>query len=242
MRATIDIVLPVYNEQKDLPRTVLILSEFLRKHIRNPWQIIIADNASTDDTRAVSQMLRVKYPGVNYLHLPQKGRGRALKAAWLDSTAEIVSYMDADLSTHLMHLPQMIEALESGYQVAIGSRLSKGSIVTRSYRRELISRSYNLLVRSMFFTPFPDTQCGFKALTRQAAQEILPSIKNNNWFFDTELLIIASKRGYRVKSIPVKWEDDASSSVNLVSTAFEDINGLLRLRFGGIPQIQRRDS
>ena len=182
-------------------------------------------------------MLCQRYPGVTYLHLPQKGRGRALRTAWMDSTADLVSYMDADLSTDLSHLPELLEALEQGYQLAIGSRLSRGSQVRRSIKREITSRSYNLLIKSMFLTPFPDAQCGFKALTRQAAQAIVPSIKDNNWFFDTELLIIAAKRGYKIKSVPVKWDDDPTSTVNIVKTASEDIKGLFRLRLGGIPQV-----
>ena len=158
-----------------------------------------------------------------------------MRAVWLESDSDIVSYMDVDLSTDLNHFPQLVEALESGYHVAVGSRLSRESRVTRAPKREFISRSYNVLIKSLFFTPFPDAQCGFKALTRQAAQAIIPGIKNNNWFFDTELLIIAAKRGYRIKSIPVKWDDDPTSTVNITSTAMEDIRGLLRLRFGGIP-------
>ena len=237
MSATVDIVIPVYNEEKALPRSIVILTEFLKAHLRNPWQVVIADNASTDDTRSVADMLREKYPGVNYLYLPQKGRGRALRAAWMDSTADIVSYMDVDLSTDLGHFPQLIDSLNEGFDVAIGSRLSKGSRVKRSFRREVVSRGYNLLIKSMFFTPFQDAQCGFKALTRQAAQAIVPHIKNDNWFFDTELLIIAAKRGYKIKQFPVKWDDDPTSTVNVARTATEDIKGLLRLRFGGIPQI-----
>ena len=237
MAATVDIVIPVYNEEQALPRNVVILADFLKENLRNPWQIIIADNASTDSTKSVSDMLCEKYSGINYLHIPQKGRGRALKAAWLDSTADIVSYMDVDLSTDLAHFPQLIDSLNEGFHVAIGSRLSKGSRVKRSLRREVVSRGYNLLIKSMFFTPFQDAQCGFKALTRQAAQAIVPHIKNDNWFFDTELLIIAAKRGYKIKQFPVKWDDDPTSTVNVARTASEDIKGLLRLRFGGIPQI-----
>ncbi|PKB79472.1 MAG: hypothetical protein BZY88_13210 [SAR202 cluster bacterium Io17-Chloro-G9] len=237
MSATVDIVLPVYNEEQALPRAIVILTEFLKAHLRNPWQVVIADNASTDDTRAVSEMLRDRYPGVNYLYLPQKGRGRALRTAWMDSTADIVSYMDVDLSTDLAHFLQLMEAMESGYDVAIGSRLSKGSRVRRSLKREVTSRGYNLLIKSMFFPPFPDAQCGFKALTRQAALAIVPKIKNNGWFFDTEMLVIAAKRGYKIKSVPVKWDDDPTSTVKIVSTAAEDIKGLLRLRFGGIPRV-----
>ena len=238
MSATIDIVIPVYNEERALPRSVVILAEFLRDNLRSPWQIIIADNASTDGTRSVSEMLCEKYAGINYLHISQKGRGRALKAAWLDSKADIVSYMDVDLATDLAHFPELIKSLEEGYHVAIGSRLSKGSRVTRGFKREFVSRGYNLLIRSMFFTGFQDAQCGFKAMTRRAAEEILPKIENNNWFFDTELLIIAAKRGYRIKQIPVRWTDDPNSSVNVTRTAAEDVKGLLRLRFCGIPQVK----
>ena len=236
MRGTVDVVIPVFNEEKALPRNIVILADFLKANLRNPWQIIIADNASTDNTRSVSEMLSERYSGINYLHIPQKGRGRALKAAWLDSTADIVSYMDVDLSTDLSYFPQLVESLEEGYHVAIGSRLSKGSRVTRSIKRELISRSYNMLIKSMFFTSFEDAQCGFKALTRKTAQAIVPHIKNDNWFFDTELLIIAAKRGYKINQLPVKWDDDPTSTVHIASTATEDIKGLLRLRFGGIPK------
>ena len=237
MTATVDIVIPVYNEEQALPRSIVILADFLKANLRNPWQIVIADNASTDKTQAVSEMLCERYAGVNYLHIPRKGRGRALRAAWLDSTADIVSYMDVDLSTDLSHFPQLIESLQHGYHVAIGSRLSKGSRVTRSLKREVVSRSYNLLIKSTFFTPFSDAQCGFKALTRQAARSIIPHVKNDNWFFDTEFLIIAAKRGYRIKQVPVKWDDDPNSTVNIAGTAAEDLMGLLRLRFGGIPRI-----
>ena len=235
MDASVDIVVPVYNEQDALPGSIDRLTGFLNANLSNPWRVIIADNASIDNTRPVSEELCRQYPGVNYFYLPQKGRGRALRATWLASEADLVSYMDVDLSTDLAHFPQLVAALESGCHVAVGSRLSRDSQVTRGFKREFISRSYNLLIKSMFFTAFPDAQCGFKALTRAAAQAIIPHIENNNWFFDTELLIIAAKRGYRISSIPVKWDDDPTSTVNITGTATEDIKGLLRLRFGGIP-------
>ena len=237
MSATVDIVIPVYNEEQALPRSIVILADFLRENLSNPWQIIIVDNASTDGTRSVSEMLCQRYPGVNYLYLPQKGRGRALRAAWLDSTADIVSYMDVDLSTDITYFPALLESRASGYQVAIGSRLSTGSEVTGGLRREFTSRTYNFLIKAMFLTGFPDAQCGFKAMTRSAAEAIVPKIKNNNWYLDTELLIIAAKRGYRIKTVPVKWQDDPISTVNVMKTATEDLKGLLRLRFGGVPQV-----
>ena len=237
MAATVDIVIPVYNEEHHLPRSIDILSKFLRENLsQNPWQIIIADNGSTDNTRPVANMLATRYPSVVSIHIPQKGRGRALRQTWLESNADIVSYMDVDLSTQLSHFPQLVRAIEEGAQVAIGSRLSKGSRVTRSLKREFISRSYSTLIKLMFFTPFRDAQCGFKAVSRNAARAVVPKIKNNAWFFDTELLIIAAKGGYRIQEIPVRWKDDPDTRVKLFSTAWEDIRGLLRLRFGGVPK------
>jgi glycosyltransferase involved in cell wall biosynthesis len=171
------------------------------------------------------------------VHIPQKGRGRALRHVWLESTADIVSYMDVDLSTNLNHLPELIKAIEDGSHIAIGSRLSKGSRVKRSLKREFISRSYSALIRAMFLTPFRDAQCGFKALSRDTVRALVPLVKDNNWFFDSELLIIATRRGFRIKEIPVYWEDDPDSRVRIIRTAWEDIKGLLRLRFGGIPAV-----
>ena len=238
MIATVDITIPVYNEEDALPQTIAVLTNFLQNNLPNPWQIVIADNSSTDDTRAVSETLCEQHSGVHYLRIPQKGRGRALRTAWLDSRADIVSYMDADLSTDLLHFSELIRSIEAGSHIAVGSRLSKESQVSRGFKREFISRGYNLLINSMFFTGLPDAQCGFKALTRATAEAIVPSIKNNNWFFDTELLIIAAKRGFSIASIPVKWDDDPTSTVNVVGTAMEDVKGLLRLRFGGVPRVE----
>ena len=238
MAATVDIVIPVYNEEQDLPRSIDILSKFLRENLaQNPWQIIIADNGSTDNTRTVADMLATRYPSIISVQIPQKGRGRALRQVWLESNADIVSYMDVDLSTDLTHFLQLVRAIEEGAHIAIGSRLSKGSRVTRSFKREFISRSYSSLIKLMFFTPFRDAQCGFKAVSRTAALAIVPKIENNNWFFDTELLIIAAKGGYRIQEIPVRWKDDPDSRVKVFSTAWEDIKGLLRLRFRGVPKL-----
>ncbi len=235
MRATVDIVIPVYNEEKDLPRTVDILTGFLRENLENPWRIVIADNGSVDNTLSVAQILSHKYRGVDCVHIPQKGRGRALRQVWLESTADIVTYMDVDLSTDLSHFPQLVKAIEEGAHIAIGSRHIKGSRVRRPLKRGLISRSYTALIRATFFTPFRDAQCGFKALSRDAVNALVPLVKNNNWFFDSELLIIAAKRGFSMKEIPVHWVDDPDSRVKILRTAWEDIKGLIRLRFGGIP-------
>ena len=239
MSASVDVVIPVYNEEDALRANIPRLCTFLRDNLPNPWRVTIADNASIDGTRAVSEALCRSLPAVNYMYLPEKGRGRALRAAWLGSEGDIVSYMDVDLSTDLCHFPALVGLLESGSDIAIGSRLSRGSKVTqRNFKREFTSRSYNKLIWSMFFVGFPDAQCGFKAMTRQAAHAIIPHIQNNNWFFDTELLIIAEKRGYHIGVAPVAWEDDPGSTVNVVKTATEDSKGLMRLRFGGIPKVE----
>ena len=237
MKPSIDIIIPVHNEENVLLDSIRRLNQFLQGNIKNPWRITIADNASTDATRSIAQLLAQDYPGVGYLFIPEKGRGRALRASWLNSTADFVSYMDVDLSTDLTHVPELIAALESGFHIAIGNRLNRKSEVTRGFKREIISRCYNALIKGLFFTSFSDAQCGFKALNRRTAATIVPHVVNNNWFFDTELLILAAKRGYKIKSLPVTWIDDPESSVNITSTAKEDLKGLFRLRFGGIPKI-----
>ena len=176
MGPTVDIIIPVYNEEKDLPRSVDILSKFLSEKLSEyPWRIVIADNGSTDGTLAVGEMLSSRYTGVSIVHIPQKGRGRALKQVWMESSADIVAYMDVDLSTDLVHVPQLVHAVEEGAHIAIGSRLMKGSRVTRSFKREFISRSYSTLIRAMFWTPFRDAQCGFKAVSKNTVKGLGPS-------------------------------------------------------------------
>ncbi|MSQ22436.1 MAG: glycosyltransferase family 2 protein [Dehalococcoidia bacterium] len=238
MPASIDIVIPVLNEERDLPRCVAKLRQFLAGAIPNPWHIVIADNGSDDATPQVSRDLMKEHPNVGYLRLEQRGRGRALKKAWLESQADMVSYMDVDLSTDLSAFSPMVKALEEGYDLAVGSRLARGARVhQRKLQREITSRGYNMLIKSMFLTRFSDAQCGFKAMTRAAAQALLPHVKDTGWFFDSELLIIAEKRGFRIKDVPVTWTDDPDTRVRVVRTAMKDVQGLLRLRFGGLPKV-----
>ena len=229
--ASVDIVIPVYNEEHVLAESVANLRDFLSEGFPHQWRIVVADNASTDGTLAVAQKLAQKHPDVASFNIPQKGRGRALKAAWLSSAADIVSYMDVDLSTELTAFPTLIEAIAGeGYDIAIGSRLSRGSDIRRSLKREITSRGYNVMIKALFFTRFSDAQCGFKAVSLRAVRELVPLIENNEWFFDTELLILAEKAGYRVKEIPVHWLEDPDTRVDIAKTAWEDIRGLVRLR------------
>lgn len=230
---TVDVVIPVYNEERDLEPSVTKLRAFLHAHCPYRWRIMIADNASKDRTLEIARSLSEQHPGeVTYVHLDAKGRGRALKAAWTASQADIVSYMDVDLSTNLRHFMPMIEPLARGeYHVATGSRLMPGARVTRQLKREIISRCYNLIVKLMFpRRRFSDAQCGFKALTRQAVRDLIPHIVDNNWFFDSELLIRAEQRGYRVWEVPVEWIEDLDTRVRIIPTAIEDLKGLWRVR------------
>jgi glycosyltransferase involved in cell wall biosynthesis len=232
--ASVDIVIPVYNEEHVLAESLAALRKFLAQSASggtHQYRIVVADNASTDGTLALAQRLAKKHADVASLHIPQKGRGRALRAAWLASPADVLSYMDVDLSTDLAAFPPLIEAIASeGYDIAIGSRLARGADIRRSLRREATSRVYNVMIKGLFFTRFSDAQCGFKAVSRRAVQELVPLIENNEWFFDTELLILAEKAGYRLKEIPVRWLEDPDTRVNVPKTVWEDVRGLLRLR------------
>ncbi len=228
----VDVVVPVYNEEVVLTQSVETLRDFLTQNVSFSWNIVIADNASTDNTLAIAKQISKQYEDVTYVHLGLKGRGRALKKAWLESDADVVSYMDVDLSTGLDAFPILINSIDDKHGVAIGSRLMKGAkVIGRSIKREITSRGYNMLIKAAFFPSFGDAQCGFKAVRRDVVQNIVPFIDNNEWFFDTELLLLAEKKGYRIKEIPVEWKDDPDTRVDVVKTAMEDIKGLLRVRF-----------
>ncbi|HEY1011588.1 MAG TPA: dolichyl-phosphate beta-glucosyltransferase [Herpetosiphonaceae bacterium] len=232
---TVDIVIPVLNEEEQLEASVLTLREFLLRACPYRWRIVVADNGSKDRTPEICRALKERFPGeVDFERLEQRGRGRALRTAWLNSSADVLCYMDVDLSTNLRALPPLLAALiHSDYALGTGSRLVHGAIVTRQWRRELISRCYNFLIRLMFWHKFRDAQCGFKAITRKAARELIPQVKDNEWFFDSELLLKAERQGYRIFEVPVEWVEDLGSTVKIAKTAWQDIKGLVRVRLGG---------
>jgi glycosyltransferase involved in cell wall biosynthesis len=227
---SVEIVIPVYNEEEELEKNTLELYNFLNRNADFKWQIIIADNASTDNTQKIGEKIAKKYPKIAYKRIIQKGRGRAVKKAWKESSADILAYMDIDLSTNIVHFLSLVNALQNGADIAVGSRLLKGSQVRgRTFMREFVSRGLNLLIKLMFLTRFSDAQCGFKAITRQAARDLLPITKDNGWFLDSELLIIAEKAGYRIHEEAVHWVDNPGSTVRVLPTAWGDFKGLLRL-------------
>jgi glycosyltransferase involved in cell wall biosynthesis len=229
----VDVVVPVYNEEQALPRSIPVLREFLAgEAFPYRWRIVIADNASLDGTPEASRRLAEQFPGeVVYVRMEEKGRGRALKRTWGDSPMEIVSYMDVDLSSGLEAFPPLIGAIaEEGYDLAIGSRLIAGSRVERSLGRRALTRGYRLIIKAMFRTRFSDAQCGFKAARADVARLLIPLIEDNNWFFDTEMLILAEKADFRVKDVPVAWVEDFDTRVNVPKTISEDLRGLARMR------------
>jgi len=235
----VDIVIPVLNEQEALPVCISKLQNYISNNVDDKCNIVIADNGSNDDTPEISNRLVSEYQNIQYVRIPERGRGLALKTVWSKSESDIVCYMDVDLSTGLEALPILIKRLKGNYQIAIGSRLSKTSKVSnRSFQRELTSRGYNFLLKIFFFNKFHDAQCGFKGLRTSTAKNILPLIKDNKWFFDTELLLIAEKSGFEIANIPVQWTDDKDSRVNVIKTIIEDLKGIFRLRFLGIPKVK----
>jgi putative flippase GtrA len=228
----VDVVVPVYNEQAVLEDSIRRLHGFLTESFPFTWRIVVADNASTDGTPFIAAALADELAGVAHLRLDRKGRGLALREAWSRSDARVVSYMDVDLSTDLRGLLPLVAPLLSGHSdVAIGSRLARGAEVVRGPKRELISRTYNTILHATLRVRFTDAQCGFKAVTRGAAAQLLPQIRDDGWFFDTELLVLAGRDGLRIHEVPVDWVDDPDSRVDIVHTAIEDLKGVARLAF-----------
>jgi glycosyltransferase involved in cell wall biosynthesis len=230
----VEVVVPVYNEQHVLEASLRRLYAHLAHEFPFSAGIAIADSASTDGTLALARSLAAELPGIRVIHLEEKGRGRALRAAWASSQAAVLAYMDVDLSTDLNALLPLVAPLLSGHSdIAVGSRLANGARVQRSLKRELISRAYNVLLRLSLGSRVSDAQCGFKAGRRDAIQALLPAVENECWFFDSELLHLAEQAGLRIHEVPVDWTEDPDSRVHLMATAIEDLRGIARLRRAG---------
>ncbi len=230
-KPTVTIAIPVYNEEQDLSASVVALNNYLTEHFSDfDWKIVIADNASTDKTLSIARKLSGKYSKVSVIHLEQKGRGRAVKRVWQQDKSDVEAYMDVDLSSDLKHFPPMVRALLRGYDVAIGSRNAYGArVYGRNMLRNITSKAYIVLIKIFFWVHFSDAQCGFKAVTRRVVEKIVPSVLDDEWFFDSELLLLAEKSGYRIYEEPVTWIDNPGSTVRVWKTALGDLEGLWRL-------------
>ena len=233
MFRTLDIVFPVFNESKILKKSVETLHNFLSNRISIDWKIVIAENGSTDETLEIARFLSNNYSNVIVRSYEESGRGRAVKDSWLLSNADLVSYMDVDLSTDLEALIVSLEHMNSDdFDILIGSRLLKDSkVYGRSFKRDFISKTYSLIFRIILGTKFKDAQCGFKIAKRESILDVLKNVKDNGWFFDTELLYKSEKSGLSIKEIPVIWRDDRDSKVKILSTIIKDLIGLLRIKF-----------
>tara|TARA_B100000315_G_C14528879_1_gene565179 strand:- start:234 stop:938 length:705 start_codon:yes stop_codon:yes gene_type:complete len=233
MFRTLDIVFPVFNESKILKKSVETLHTFLSNRISIDWKIVIAENGSTDETLEIARFLSNNYSNVIVRSYEEPGRGRAVKDSWLLSNADLVSYMDVDLSTDLEALIVSLEHMNSDdFDILIGSRLLKDSkVYGRSFKRDFISKTYSLIFRIILGTKFKDAQCGFKIAKRESILDVLKNVKDNGWFFDTELLYKSEKSGLSIKEIPVIWRDDRDSKVKILSTIIKDLIGLLRIKF-----------
>jgi glycosyltransferase involved in cell wall biosynthesis len=228
---TVDVVVPVHDEAATLEESVELLLDYLDREFPFGFRIVIADNASTDETPLLARRLASRHERVSHLRLDRKGRGHALRCAWLASRADVVSYMDVDLSTNLESFLPLVAPIMSGHsELAIGTRLAHHAHVRRRLKRELLSRGYNALVHAGFRAAFSDAQCGFKAVRTDVARRLLPHVRDDGWFFDTELLLLAERNGLRIHEVPVDWIEDLDSRVDLVPTIVDDLRGLWRVR------------
>jgi len=244
-RVVLDVVVPVHNEETDLEPSVRRLDAHLAAHFPYSYRITIADNASTDATPSIARALAGEIAAVTAVRLEEKGRGRALQAVWGASDAAVLAYCDVDLSTDLAALLPLVAPLISGHSdLAIGTRLGRGSRVVRGPKREFISRCYNLLLRGTLQTGFTDAQCGFKAIRADVAKRLLPLVEDTGWFFDTEMLVLAERAGLRIHEVPVDWVDDPDSRVDILATALADLRGIWRvgraLGSGALPVAELR--
>jgi glycosyltransferase involved in cell wall biosynthesis len=227
----LDVVLPVFDDEGDLERCVRELLKYLRSVLPFPFRITIADNASTDTTPLIAGRLAAELPEVVAVFLADRGRGGALRQVWLSSDADVLAYLDVDLSTDLKALLPLVAPLVSGHSdVAIGSRSMRASRVVRGPKREFVSRMYNLIVRATLAVRFSDAQCAFKAIRADVARELLPLTRDSGWFFDTEVLVLAEKSGMRIHEVAVDWTDGPNSKVDIVPTAMDDLKGIARMR------------
>ena len=233
-RTSVDITIPVLNEQGSLVSTLTTLAAHLDTQCPYDWCITVADNGSTDETFELATAFAAANPRTRVIRLEERGRGRALKQAWSTSTAEVVAYMDVDLSTGLEALRPLLDPVVDGRcELSIGSRLAPSAEIARTLQREVISRIYNLLARAFLHYGILDAQCGFKAIRTGLAHDLIPKIEDNGWFFDTELLALAHRSGARINEVPVRWVEDNDSRVKILKTATDDLKGIWRLWLDG---------
>ena len=231
MKKKIILVIPVYNEEKILENSIKKLYFYMNKNIKEKWKIIIANNASIDKTKEIANKLSQKLHFVEAIHLKKKGRGNALKYVWSHYKADVYSYCDVDLATPIFHLKELFKNILNGNNIVIGSRYLNNSNSKRTIKRLILSKGYIYLIKLFFKTRLSDFQCGFKAIDKKVVNKILPEINNKEWFFDTELLILAEQsHRYKIKEIPINWTENKDTKVKILKTVFNYINNLIKIK------------
>ncbi len=211
----VSLVLPAYNEAERLRDTVQQVADALQE-ITPSFEIIIAEDGSTDGTDRTAEELAKEFTYVTYLHNKDRlGRGKALNRAFKSSKGDIVAYIDVDLATDLKHLEELVKSIREGYDISTGSRMLKDSDVKRSFTRLVASKGFNFMTRRLLKSELKDHQCGFKAFKRESLFAIMDDVKDNHWFWDTEILVRAQREGYKVKEFPVRWRCDRQTKVDL---------------------------
>lgn len=225
----VSVVFPAYNEKSHLEEAVRKTMRAL-DGITESYEIIIAEDGSTDGTDRIAERLSTQYGAVRHFHRDKRqGRGLALKNAFVKSNGKILVYMDVDLATSVGHLRTLIESIKEGYDFVTGSRMLNESRVTRSLSRKITSNFYNLMVRTLLGSKVMDHQCGFKSWSRGALLELLDDVNATHWFWDTEMLVRASRKGYRIKEIPIIWTDKGRTKVNLMKDSLTMGSQVVRL-------------
>ena len=225
------IVIPAYNEEKILENNISKIYSFFTKQLkRYDWKIIISDNDSKDDTLKIAQNISKKLKRVSFVHMNKRPKSLSIKKVWLSEDADIYSYMDADLSTDIKHFPELIQSLGEGYDIAIGSR-TKELRRNRSIKREVMSQTLIFILRNLFSIKLTDFQCGFKAINRKTKDNIIPKMKAlKHGFMDTEMIIVATKKGYKIKSIPVNWQDLRESKIQTFQDVIDTSKNIFRIK------------
>jgi glycosyltransferase involved in cell wall biosynthesis len=229
----ISIVIPVYNEELIIQQSTLRVLEFCQKNISGDWQIILSDNASSDQTGAFGKKLASEHEAIKYFYLGSQGKGRAVMSAWQNFPSAVYIFMDIDLSVGLSALPLLIKEIKAGSDIAVGSRFLAGSIVDRSLARKLFSIFLRAILWLIFGLRVKDAPCGFKAVNQKIVDTIIPQVKNQTWFFDTEILVLSERVHYKIKEIPVVWQEAKNikrkSKVGLFKVISEYLKNIYRL-------------
>lgn len=232
----ISIVIPAYNECERLGRTLDRILDFVNLQAWNA-EVIVVDDGSLDRTADLVRDYAASNPGVRLVCNPgNRGKGYSVRSGMLSAEGAIVLFTDADLSSPIEEAPKLLNALEKGADVAIGSRWVRSELQTQrqSVARQVMGRVFNLLLRTTLRLEFKDTQCGFKAFRRSAARTLFPLQRVEGWGFDPEILFLAQRAGFVVAEVPVVWAHDEGTRINPVTDGLKMVMEVLRIRWFAI--------